>query len=859
MISQVAVTAFCGLLIDCEPPDLECPPSQNIRGDKNCMANVTWTEPTVTDNSGESFPSVCDYINGDTFSDVSTMITCNATDSYGNTGNCTFTITIYDDQDPVIQCPVDTQVCAQNGFTTAYVTWALINATDNCDKVNITSNWASGDEFEIGENLVTYTATDCSDNSASCNFTIEVFDCEVPVLNCSQNVEFNVDDNCTSDVIWTEVTATDNYDSNVTVFCSRTEGVFPVNNYAVTCNATDMAGNTGNCSFNFYIFDVTSPDVICPDNITVDTDVGVNTATVTWTSAIATDNCCEDDIIVSYNATNGTNFKIGVTEISFTAVDCYGNQNECVFIIDVKDTEPPMTDECLANITKSTDVGESFSSDIVWTAPEFTDNSKITPNVSPSHDSTDTALEYPIGTTIITYNATDDAGNLGQCEFLIIVTDNEPPLFTECPLDIAQGTDYGLPSAVVTWSDVNATDNSGIPPNILSNYDSGDNFPIGSTFVEFNATDAAGNVNTSCQFFVSVTDDEMPMADDCPTDQSVTTNKDMSFATGVSWTLPIFEDNVDNTTDIMISESQASDIFTMFSIGATKITINATDQSMNTGTCMFNIYVTDNEAPIIEFCPPDIKISTVSQTNTAAAAWQSPTATDNSGVPPNITTSIQEEDLLVIGDHTVLVNATDGSGNVNTTCFFNLTIIDNVSPIVNCINDTIIMLGNDSSTAIVNWTAPEVFDNSGEPVTLTSDPRQSGDEFGIGTFVIMYTAVDVYGNADQSCIFTVTVKDLESPYFENCTDSFTVGTDPGLATAVVSWDEPVPIDKNGINRTVQNYYPNDIYNVSSYTVVYVAYDIYNNNAVCEFVITVKGTWHDLHEKVDDRGKYMDNM
>ncbi|XP_033122131.1 uncharacterized protein LOC117121139, partial [Anneissia japonica] len=81
---------------------------------------------------------------------------------------------------------------------------------------------------------------------------------------------------------------------------------------------------------------------------------------------------------------------------------------------------------------------------------------------------------------------------------------------------------------------------------------------------------------------------------------------------------------------------------------------------------------------------------------------------------------------------------------------------------------------------------------------------------------------------------------LESPYFEKCTDSFTVGTDPGLATAVVSWDEPVPIDKNGINRTVQNYYPNDMYNVSSYTVVYVAYDIYNNNAVCEFVITVKG-------------------
>ncbi|XP_033105324.1 sushi, von Willebrand factor type A, EGF and pentraxin domain-containing protein 1-like, partial [Anneissia japonica] len=163
-----------------------------------------------------------------------------------------------------------------------------------------------------------------------------VFDCEAPVLNCSQDVEFDADDNCTSDVTWTEVTATDNYDSDVTVFCNPTEGIFQLDNYTVTCNATDMAGNTGNCSFNVYIFDVTSPDVMCPDDITVDTDEGVNTALVSWTSAIATDNCCEDEIIESYNATNSTEFSIGVTEVLFTAVDCYGNQNECVFIIDVE-------------------------------------------------------------------------------------------------------------------------------------------------------------------------------------------------------------------------------------------------------------------------------------------------------------------------------------------------------------------------------------------------------------------------------------------------------------------------------------------------------------------------------------------
>ncbi|XP_033122073.1 hyalin-like [Anneissia japonica] len=158
---------------DCEPPNLECPPNQNVTGDENCLANVTWTAPNVTDNSGDSFTPVCDYISGSIFVDVSTVVTCNATDNYDNTGNCTFTITIYDDEDPVINCPADIEVCAETGSMAASVTWEPINATDNCcDNVNITSDYTSGDEFEIGENVVTYIATDCSDNSALCNFTI---------------------------------------------------------------------------------------------------------------------------------------------------------------------------------------------------------------------------------------------------------------------------------------------------------------------------------------------------------------------------------------------------------------------------------------------------------------------------------------------------------------------------------------------------------------------------------------------------------------------------------------------------------------------------------------------------------------
>ncbi|XP_033125734.1 hyalin-like isoform X3 [Anneissia japonica] len=484
---------------DCEPPDLECPPNQNVTGDENCLANVTWTAPTVTDNSGDSFTPVCDYISGSTFYDVSTTVTCNATDNYDNTGNCTFTITIYDDEDPVINCPADIEVCAETGSIAASVTWEPINATDNCcDNVNITSDYTSGDEFEIGENVVLYTATDCSENSASCSFTIKVIDCEAPFLNCSQNVEFDADDNCTSDVTWTEVTATDNYDSDVTVFCNPTEGIFPLGNYTVTCNATDMAGNTGNCSFNAYIFDATFPDITCPEDITVDADEGDSTAAVTWVPGVVTDNCCGNDIDVVYNATNGSEFNIGVTVISLIATDCYDNQDECIFSIYVEDDEPPEL-ECPPNqnITADPDCRAVAN----WTAPNVTDNSGDT--LYSVCDYSSSSIFSDIITTV-TCNATDGYGNTGYCSFNITIVDKMPPVL-DCPNDVMVFTDTGVDSMNAYWYPANATDTCCGDTEVDANYTSGDEFTVGNTTVGYSATDCNGNTGY-CQFIVTVTE-----------------------------------------------------------------------------------------------------------------------------------------------------------------------------------------------------------------------------------------------------------------------------------------------------------------------------------------------------------------
>ncbi len=60
------------------------------------------------------------------------------------------------------------------------------------------------------------------------------------------------------------------------------------------------------------------------------------------------------------------------------------------------------------------------------------------------------------------------------------------------PSNIVQDTDAGSATAVVTWNEPTASDNSG-SVTLTSSHSSGDAFPIGETTVTYTAVDEAGN------------------------------------------------------------------------------------------------------------------------------------------------------------------------------------------------------------------------------------------------------------------------------------------------------------------------------------------------------------------------------
>ena len=81
--------------------------------------------------------------------------------------------------------------------------------------------------------------------------------------------------------------------------------------------------------------------------------------------------------------------------------------------------------------------------------------------------------------------------------------DDEGPVLSNGPSSILVNTASGQTTAVVTWTEPTASDNSGFY-TITSSHSSGANFTVGITTVTYTVVDAAGN-SVTYSFNVTVT------------------------------------------------------------------------------------------------------------------------------------------------------------------------------------------------------------------------------------------------------------------------------------------------------------------------------------------------------------------
>ena len=166
----------------------------------------------------------------------------------------------------------------------------------------------------------------------------------------------------------------------------------------------------------------------------------------------------------------GTLFNISLshpTEVILTASDAAGNNNSCIFSVDVIDVTAPVL-LCPSNITlilssSSAANGTFWVNESLLVAQIF-DNSgnfTITDLLRPAGN------KFGVGSTLVSNSAIDPSGNSASCAFTVTVVDTTPPNITLCNNQtIVLGEGNIGERARITVTVPNAQDNSGGELNV---------------------------------------------------------------------------------------------------------------------------------------------------------------------------------------------------------------------------------------------------------------------------------------------------------------------------------------------------------------------------------------------------------
>ncbi|MCW5553213.1 MAG: HYR domain-containing protein [Verrucomicrobiae bacterium] len=263
------------------------------------------------------------------------------------------------------------------------------------------------DRRQLGTTTITATAG-CSSQTVM----IRVEDTEAPVISCPGDFGVCTDaGQCYATVdLNAYVSASDNC-GPVTVTFSPAGPQFAKGTTPVTATATDLAGNTAQCTFSVTVEDCEPPTIQCPGNVTTTNDPGQCYATgVALGTPVTWDNCGVASVFNNAPA----QFPVGTTLVTWTVRDTEGFTATCVQVVQVNDTEPPGI-TCASNLVVC--ASASGSNIVTWPTPVATDNCSV---ASVTCDPPSGSW-FAIGVSEVTCTAVDASGNSNSCTFTVSV------------------------------------------------------------------------------------------------------------------------------------------------------------------------------------------------------------------------------------------------------------------------------------------------------------------------------------------------------------------------------------------------------------------------------------------------------
>lgn len=495
--------------------DTQAPVFTACPGDKTefvnpavCGKMITLSVPTATDNSCLS-PSV-GFVSGSAGGFFPVGVThqvYRATDAYGNSATCAYDVTIVDNTTLAITCPANVEVNTTPGLCGAVP--AILAPTANnaygCLEWELITSKGIGDLFTAGLHTVTYRAKALG-QSATCSFTVQVNDTEVPKILQPDNIVVSINDGeCGKYVTFPEPVGTDNCTN---VRTQRTTGLasgslFPIGT-TVQKYITFDNFNQRSISFTVTVLDNVSPSFTDLPDIQ-QTTADICGKTVNFPEPTAVDNSACFTITRLKGLSSGDLFPVGVTEQVYIAKDGAGNADTTRFNIVVTSNAQATFNACPPDVVV---MSHNDLTEVVWyDIPGRISCAGVTSLLISGKGS---GATFSTGTTVETYLIIDASGKTDTCSFRVIVLEKVAP-YVGCRAPYEVELVDSICGAWVKLPLPTADDYDGSGIQTIYN-DKGPNdalifFPVGYSTIKWTAVDWSGNRSTSdCQVIVGKED-----------------------------------------------------------------------------------------------------------------------------------------------------------------------------------------------------------------------------------------------------------------------------------------------------------------------------------------------------------------
>jgi choice-of-anchor B domain-containing protein len=324
-----------------------------------------------------------------------------------------------DSTSPLAVCQNITVELDDNGTVTVIAETIDGGSSDNVGITSFELNLSTFTCNDIGDNDVILTIFDAAGNSDSCDAVITVEDNILPNI-VGQNITVSLEGNPSVTVAAEEVD-NESFDNCSIVSLTLTPNTFTtVGTFDATLEGIDDSGNMASVTVEITIIDFIddeAPIAVC-QNLTVILDEnGEGTISAESVDGGSSDNSGSYSLSIDINFFDCSN--IGENEVTLTVIDPYENTDTCIAIITIEDNMEPEIG-CPENQTLQA------GADGTIILPDYVLNNEVSATDNCSENliiiqNPNAGEAIGVGSNTITFETTDDQGNVSSCSFEIEV------------------------------------------------------------------------------------------------------------------------------------------------------------------------------------------------------------------------------------------------------------------------------------------------------------------------------------------------------------------------------------------------------------------------------------------------------